>query len=166
MVSKKRIGRFIRNVSITIVVLLVLFVGAGVLYTWFVGKSQPTVTSVEETESTEQPTIKKAEIDPKAPESASIQSLSTPVIPGDNASIIVKTNPGSWCTITVVYNKIPSKDSGLIGKTSDDFGVVSWSWTVESTAPVGKWPVTVTCLRNKLSAVVIGDLIVKETINN
>jgi hypothetical protein len=92
----------------------------------------------------------------------SIQSITSPVAPGDNASIYIHTNRDSKCTITAVYNNIPSKDAGLSPKTADEYGLASWSWTVESTVPVGKWPVTVTCVWNKKIAVVVGDLIVKK----
>lgn len=165
--AKKRALRFIRNLVISIVVLLIVFVGAGVAYTWYVGQQKVVPVSVEEdATSTEPVTTTRPSIDPKAPESASIQSLTSPITPGTNVSVVVKTNPGSWCTIKAVYNKVPSKDSGLYGKASDEYGSVSWTWTVESTVPVGKWPVTVTCVRNEKSAVVVGDLIVTDKKDN
>lgn len=162
MPTKKRIIRSIRNTAISVGVLLVLFVGAGLVYTWIMGRNTPT-TPVATTTATPVVAVKHVEPGVNVPESASVQSITSPVMPGDNASIIIKTKPGSWCTITAVYNNIPSKDSGLGGKTSDDFGSVTWTWTVESSVPIGKWPVTVTCLRNKLSAVVVGDLVVSKT---
>jgi len=163
MVTKKRVIRSIRNTGISILVLLVLFVGAGLIYTWFIGHNTLKAAVVADTTTTSVPVVKHVEPGTNIPESASVQSITSPVMPGDNASIIIKTNPGSWCTITAVYDNVPSKDSGLSGKTSDDFGSVTWTWTVESSVPVGSWPVTVTCLRNKLSAVVVGTLVVSKT---
>jgi hypothetical protein len=61
----------------------------------------------------------------------------------------------------VEYNDVPSADSGLKPKTADDFGIVSWAWTVEATTPVGEWPVDVTCVFNDQSAMVRGKLVVK-----
>ncbi len=146
-------------------VLVVMFVGAGAVYTWVVGKStKPAPTVTQEETTVKATTIKSPQIDPNAPESASVQSLTTPVAPGQNASVLVKTNPGSWCTIIVSYNEVNSKDSGLVGKTSDEFGSVTWTWTVDVSAPEGKWPVKVTCVRNSKSAVVIGDLVVQATV--
>ena len=162
MVTKKRILKTIRNIVISILVLVVLFIAAGALYTWVMGQSVKPVATIEETATpATNVAIKRPQIDPNAAESASVQSLTTPVVPGENASVTIKTNPGSWCTIIVTYNEVKSADSGLIGKTSDEYGSVSWTWTVEASAPVGKWPVKVTCLRNSKSAVVIGDLVVK-----
>lgn len=137
----------------------------GIVYTWFVGNQKIDTALTEESTPTQTIPIKRAEVDPNARVSASVQSLTSPIVPGDNASIIVKTNAGSWCTITAVYDKTASKDSGLVGKTADDFGSVTWTWTVEASVPLGKWPITVTCVRNKLSAVVIGELIVQKTLN-
>jgi hypothetical protein len=159
-INKKRIIRSIRNVSISVGVLIVLLVAAGAIYTWFAGRNPAPNQTTNAVDATPAPVVKAVDPAPNAPESASVQSLTSPVAPGDNASATIKTNPGSWCTITVVYDKTASTDSGLTGKTADDFGSVSWTWTVDTTAPTGTWPVTVTCLRNKVSAVVVGSLIV------
>jgi hypothetical protein len=158
---KKKILRIVRNIAISIFVIAAVLVGAGLVYTWFVGKQAPVVTTVQpENEETSTPIKRTAPAD-NVPLGASVQSLTSPVSPGENASIIIKTNPGAWCTIKVVYDKTASTDSGLVGKTSDEFGSVSWTWTVNQNAAKGKWPVTVTCVRNKLSAVVVGDLLVE-----
>jgi hypothetical protein len=88
--------------------------------------------------------------------------LTSPEAPGDNVSMSVKTVPTSTCTIRVEYNKIPSTDSGLVAKTADEFGIVSWTWTVGEDVPLGTWPAKVTCVYNGRSAVVQGDLQVAE----
>lgn len=162
-INKKRVIRSIRNILISIGVLIALFVLAGAAYTWFIGRNQVPDQKTTATDTTPAPVIKTVDPAPNAPEGVSVQSLTSPVTRGDNASVTIKTNPGSWCTITVVYDKTASTDSGLTGKTADDFGSASWTWTVDATAPLGKWPVTVTCLRNKLSAVVVGDLVVQKS---
>jgi hypothetical protein len=162
MINKKRVAKSIRNVSISVIVLLVLLVGAGAAYTWFMGRTPAVPLPVETVEDTAKPAIKHVEQAANVQVGVSVQSLTSPVAPGDNASIIIKTNPGAWCTIAVEYDKVASTDSGLKGKTADEFGVVTWAWTVEKTATVGKWPVTVTCTRNKLWAVVVGDSVVAQ----
>jgi hypothetical protein len=72
-------------------------------------------------------------------------SLSSPVSPGDDATIAVQTAPNASCLITVRYKSGPSKASGLVPKTSDSKGNVSWTWRVGSRTTPGKWPITVTC---------------------
>lgn len=160
----KKHVKTIRNTAISIAVLLVLTVGAGVAYTWYMGQQKPvtTVTEVEEVESA--PTIKHVKPADNVPVGVSIQTLTTPIVPGSNASVIIKTNPGASCTIKVEYNSVQSKDSGLASKVADDFGTVTWAWTVEATVPEGKWPVTITCIKGKLSGVVIGDLVVSKKV--
>lgn len=160
MSPKQKAFRSIRNTAIAIAVLLVLFICAGLVYTWYQGRTPAVNTVTTSPTKTSTQTVQHVAPADNVQEGVSVQSLTSPVEPGDNASISVKTNPGSWCTITVEYNKVPSKDSGLIGKTADEYGTATWAWTVGPSTPVGKWPVTVTCLRNKLSAVVIGDLVV------
>ena len=95
---------------------------------------------------------------PDAVVAASVQMITSPLEPGMNAMISVKTNAEAKCTIKVVYDKTASTDSGLVEKIADDYGMVSWTWTVEPTAPLGSWPVWVTCANEKNSAAVKADL--------
>jgi len=158
-----RVIRFARRILIGFAVLLVLAITAGAVYTWYMDQHVKVTDVVVPVKKTSQPaTTEPAQLAPNAKEGVSIQSITSPVAPGDNASIYIHTNRDSKCTITAVYNNVPSKDAGLSPKTADEYGLASWSWTVESTVPVGKWPVTVTCEWNKKIAVVIGDLIVKK----
>ncbi len=154
--------RRIRNISISIGTLLVIFVGIGVAYTFYMSQTD-TAPVVSKPESTLRPnTVKHAKLADNVPANASVQSLTTPVMPGDNASMSVKGNPGSTCSIKVEYNKVASADSGLIAKPTNEFGIVTWAWTLGATTPEGKWPVTVTCEYNKKTAIVIGDLVVSK----
>lgn len=116
-------------------------------------------------EAASAPAITPAKPAANAKESASIQMLTSPVAPGSNASVSVKTNAASKCTITVEYNKVASTDSGLKPKVADEFGMISWAWTVEESVPLGKWPVKVTCAYNDQSSVVQGDLVVAKQVN-
>ena len=128
------------------------------------GQQKPvtTVIEVEEVDST--PTIKHVKPAENAPVGVSIQTLTTPIVPGSNASVVIKTNPSATCTIKVEYNGVASKDSGLAPKVADDFGTITWAWTVELAVPEGKWPVSITCIKGKLSGVVLGDLVVSKKI--
>lgn len=160
--KNNRVLKRVRNIALSSAILLVLIVGAGVAYTWFMGQSEPGPTAASAPPVAARPTatIKPAAPAANAKESAAVESITSPVAPGENASMEVKTLAGSTCTIAVVYDKMASTDSGLGPKVADEFGIVNWTWTVESTAPVGTWPMKVTCTRNKQSAVVQGDLTV------
>lgn len=162
-IDKTKVLKTLRNVIISAVVLLVLVVGGGVAYTWYVGQDEAAnIAAVPApVETTPAPAIKPTKPAADAKQSAAVQMLTSPVVPGENASIMVKTNAESECTITVEYNEVPSTDSGLKPKKADDFGIVSWAWTVEETAPVGKWPVDVVCAFNDQTAMVRGNLVVE-----
>jgi hypothetical protein len=151
--------RTIRNIAISVVVLSALFVVGGAAYVMLSGNNAKQDTaSAPKTDSNNFALPKPQAPNPKAPEGAAVESLLSPAKAGTNTSISVKTNPTSSCAISVTYNDVPAKDSGLITKTADAYGVVNWAWTVESSAPAGTWPVKVTCSLNKKSAVVIGNL--------
>jgi hypothetical protein len=154
---KVRMPKALRNAFVSAGTLLVLIVLGGVAYTYLVGPSGPQSAAVV-APALDDPVIKPTIPADNAPASAAIQVLTTPVTAGSNASISVRTVPGSTCTIAVAYNHIASTDSGLATKAADDFGTVSWTWTVDSTAPVGTWPVKVTCVYHSRIGVVIGDL--------
>lgn len=162
-IDKARVLRSVRNIAISIVVLLIVVVGGGVGYTWYVGQNaaEDPVAIAPPVAPTPTPVIKPTKPAANAKQSAAVQILTSPVAPGSNASITVKTNAESDCTIKVEYNKVPSTDSGLKPKKADDFGIVSWTWTVEESVPLGTWPVDVTCAFNDQTAMVRGDLVVE-----
>ncbi len=147
---KKRVVRTL----ITITILVLLLAGAGLAYTWYLGRYK---TTVVDTPLTTAKTVIKSpvQIDDTAKVGVSSQTFTDTVALGKNASIFIKTNPGAACSIRVEYNKEASTDSGLVPKKADEYGVTSWAWTVETSRPLGKWPVTVTCANAKNSGVLI-----------
>jgi len=154
-----RIAKLAIKISISAIVLLILIVGGGVAYIWYSGQNSSDILANEvpkpvKTEVLVKP-IKPAD---DAVVAASVQALTSPVLAGTNSSVIVKTTPESKCVISVIYDKIASTDSGLSPKTADEYGVVTWTWTVGSSIPVGKYPVKVTCTRGKMSGVTAGTL--------
>jgi hypothetical protein len=151
--------RALRNIIISAFVLVVLFGAAGAAYVLLMGGKESdakTEQPVAPPPAPAFPTPRKP--NPKDPESAGLEVLTSPVKPGENSSITVQTQPTSNCTISVAYNNVPTKDSGLVPKTADAYGNVTWSWTVDPAAPEGTWPVKVTCVFSGKSAVVIGNL--------
>jgi hypothetical protein len=152
--------RTIRNIALSVFVLALIFVGAGVGYVLLTGNEDTHANAAQAPEAKAPDTSLPTPVKPaaNAPESAGIQSLFTPVKIGTNTSMSVKTLPGSTCTISFIYNNIASKDSGLAQKIANDYGSVSWAWTISGDVPVGTWPAKVTCVYNKKSAVVIGNV--------
>jgi hypothetical protein len=150
----------LRNTLIAIACMLVVFLIAGVAYVYFSGQNPYEPPKAEKTtapvEAQAFPKPKKPS--PNAKEGVAVNALISPVSRGMNTSITIQTNATSKCTIKAEYNGVASRDSGLIPKIANDFGIVTWTWTVDKTAPVGTWPVTVTCVYNGRSGVVIGNL--------
>lgn len=64
---------------------------------------------------------------------------------GSNATLQAKTVPNTSCAINVEYKSGPSTAAGLVTKTSDGAGNVSWTWKVGANTTPGSWPITVTC---------------------
>ena len=138
--------------ALSVLILLALFVGAGVAYVRFIGNETQSAQNAQTTPPPAKlslPTPHKP--DPKNPVGVSLQSLYTPVKAGQNTSITIKTTPTAKCIIKVTYDGQPSTDSGLAAKNADEYGMATWSWTVEKTVPAGKWPVAVTCAYAKHS---------------
>lgn len=154
--------RYSIKIVLSAIVILFIILATGVGYTWYMGQNSVIIESDVPDSTTNLIEINPTQPAENVPVSAAVQSLSSPVNPGSNASIYVKTKPGSMCGIVVEYNKITSADSGLVNKVADKYGVVDWSWTVDDSAPAGKWPVTVTCSKGDSSAVVVGDIVVEQ----
>ena len=135
-----------RNMVITTIVILILVILIllfGIWYIWWSGQK-----NVVTPEPVPQKTIKveeKPKADPVGPVSVSEQVFSSPVAQGGNSSVTIRTRAQAACNISVTYNDEKSNDTGLIPKVADEFGTVQWTWTVESSRPVGKWPVDITC---------------------
>ena len=132
---KIRVPKSVRNTFISVIVLLMIVMGAGIWYTWYMGRNP------ENSKLLAEPAIiaPKKVAEPQQPGAnvrvgVSIQSITSPVIPGQNTSMTIRTNPGSKCTIAVIYDKMTSNDSGLKSKVADDYGMVTWTWTVETNA--------------------------------
>lgn len=140
--------------------LIVFAVLAGIGYTWYMSEYGESPQAVQ---APVKPTggiqdSSRPKISDTATIGAVVQSITSPVVPGSNASIMVRTNPEATCTVSVIYDKTASKDSGLVQKKADEYGLVEWTWTVEGSAPLGTWPIEVSCANKKNSAVVQNDL--------
>lgn len=157
---RKRALAVIKRVMLTILILTMLFVVAGLVYTWYMGQ-KPAPVIQEPVPVKKQTVVTPVKPDDDARIGAAVQTLTSPIQAGSNASISIHTTAGAACSIEVLYNKIASTDSGLIPKVADEFGMVSWTWTVESSRPAGTWPVNITCAYNERSIFVRGDLVVK-----
>jgi hypothetical protein len=74
-----------------------------------------------------------------------IISVTSPVSPGANATLVAQTVPGALCTITVRYKSGPGTAEGLKPTpTADSSGRVSWTWKVGTNTTPGTWPIVVT----------------------
>lgn len=156
----------LKRTLISIGVLLAVAVGAGSGYVWYSGQQQPVVSVATAT-----PTPAAAHTGPtvarQAPDAvmqATVQTIDSPVMPGQNVTLTVRTNTYAKCTISVTYDKVPAKDSGLMAKTAGDDGMVSWTWTVDMAAALGTWPVKVVCANEKYTAMVQADLTIAKKI--
>lgn len=139
-----------------------MFLITGTIYVYLSDRSPTKAkSSIAPSSSVQVSAPKPALPGPNAPEGVAVNSIVSPVKVGSNSSISISTNALSTCNITVTYNNILSTDSGLAGtKKANDYGQVSWSWTVPINTPLGSWPVKVTCVYRGRSGVVISNLVV------
>ncbi len=165
MIVKNPRSKVLRNSVISAGILLVLIISGGVAYTYFYGPDGSQAATVAPQSAGEPNTaFKPSKPAANAVESAAIQTITSPVAPGANTSVTVKTNPTSSCKISVVYNGVASTDSGLAPKAANEYGTVSWTWTVANTVPIGTWPVNITCEYHTRSAFVRAELVVAKAV--
>jgi hypothetical protein len=119
-------------------------------YTWYVGKTRPVEQASTPVSTSPKPVVTATVVDENAPVGVAVQTVTSPVARGGNSSISIRTRPEAACSIRLTYSLTSeqdkeSKDAGLTPKIADEYGVVSWTWTVEIDRPVGRWPIEVNC---------------------
>lgn len=79
-----------------------------------------------------------------ATETARLVRVTSPVLPGADATLVARVSPARRCTITVYYKSGPSVAQGLYPKRPRN-GRVSWTWMVGTNTTAGSWPIQVRC---------------------
>jgi len=77
-----------------------------------------------------------------------IVSVTSPVSPGQYATLKARAPPGAQCTIAVYYKSGRSQAQGLYPKQADSNGDVSWTWKVGTRTTPGSWRIVVTAAYN------------------
>jgi beta-lactamase superfamily II metal-dependent hydrolase len=80
--------------------------------------------------------------------SIKVVSLTSPIAPGQRATLKIQTTPGADCTIAVYYKSGRSQAQGLGPQTAAADGGVTWSWKVGSSTTPGTWRIVVTVTFN------------------
>ncbi len=134
-----------KKIVISALLLVVLFFILGFVYVFIGDGSSSKLTQVKAINvhyATVKPPPKPS---PNTPVGVALEALDSPVAPGSNTSMIITTTPTAKCDITVSYDGRKSTDSGLVPKTADAYGSITWSWTVPQNTPSGNWPIYVAC---------------------
>lgn len=162
--TRARVLRSARTVFLIVVVLALLIGGMYAAFLWF---NKPQVITMETPVATndQNPSFLERRKPPKdVAIGSSIQALSTPVSPGSNASLTLRTTESALCVVKVTMQDSAMRevarvtDSGLSDKKADDFGVVTWTWTMPADAKFGKWQADITCTRDSKSTRSIGEI--------
>lgn len=153
--------RRFRKTTLGLLVLVLLLVIAGLIYAWYTAQRNP-VASTSSTTIRQPNAIKKPTIpSPKAVIGVATQYISTPIAPGEEATMSIHTNGDATCKIFVHYaNNVISKDPVLSTQTADDFGLASWNWIIPKSTPLGKGLVEVRCNNQTNWAHVLQDLVI------
>jgi hypothetical protein len=80
---------------------------------------------------------------PSTSYSLKVISLTSPVDPGDYATIVVQGKAGKQYSIVVYYKSGPSTAAGLEPKIADASGQVSWTWKIGTRTSAGSWKITI-----------------------
>ena len=72
-------------------------------------------------------------------------SLTSPILPGANAILVIQVAAGAVCDPGVIYKSGDSSAQGLEPKAAGGDGTLSWTWKVGSRTTPGTWTVYVNC---------------------
>ncbi len=93
---------------------------------------------------------------PPPPASLTITSITSPVRPGQTATLRATTQPSASCSITYTTPAgTVSEAQGLVPKTADSSGNVSWSWVIGTRTGPGTGTVRVTCAGQTATAQIV-----------
>lgn len=166
--KQSRVVKSLRNLTIGVLVLALLIGGVYVALLWL---NKPKVASAPAPDATnkDNPSFLTPHKPPKdVAIGSSIQSISSPIAPGSNASLTLRTTESAVCNIKVVRLDAEMReaqrvtDSGLGDKTADDFGIVTWTWTMPADAAIAKWQADINCTRDSKSTRSIGEIVVEK----
>jgi hypothetical protein len=73
----------------------------------------------------------------------SVVSMTTPISPGEIATVKITGRPNTEYNISVYYSSGKSSAQGLENKTSDGNGYVSWTWKVGSKTKSGNYHIDI-----------------------
>jgi hypothetical protein len=71
--------------------------------------------------------------------------LTSPVRPGRDAELIVRTDPGTQCMLLWHYKTAAADQNVALPRRADASGRITWTWRVDPQAARGMWPVIVHC---------------------
>ena len=147
------------KLSLGVLSLVVFIFLAGFIYIYIgdnggLGSALPAAYS----QSQYKPLPKPAAPSAATPVGTSVEALDSPVTPGSTTSLIIDTKAYAYCNITVKYNNVVSHDPALGTKQADAYGTLTWTWTIPPNAPLGNWPISVTC-HDRTHASVVDDQI-------
>jgi competence protein ComEC len=100
----------------------------------------------------------------EAVESLSLQilSVSSPVVPGGDASVRIRTSPGASAQIKVFTKSGVSQAKGLEDAVADKDGYVIWNWKVGSSTAEGTWRIEVSASQGREKIVEESSYMVKK----
>jgi hypothetical protein len=119
-----------------------------------IATQQPDATATAT--ATQQPSGQITVAPPAGP--VSFESVTSPVDQGDEASVAIQTSPDTGCSILVIRTISLDPEytgtattfevmmvAGLEPTVSDESGLASWTWQVETETEPDMWRVDVTC---------------------
>ncbi len=161
--ARRRRRRLVKNTAVFLLILVMVFGAAGFAYTWYAGQQEVDPALDVSTLPKQQPQHKTTPPTKNSQVGVSVQTFNSPLTPGQNASLGIKTLRGAACSITFTYNKDNerSDDTGLIPKIADEYGLVEWTWKISPAVTDGTWPVEVVCANGNKHSYSRSDLVIK-----
>ena len=153
---KVTIPKVLRNTTKAVLLLISSCLIIGALYVFIVDRTKPVPpkkinSSSDQAISSLPPATAPSS---NSPEGVALQAMTTPVQVGAVFYLSAETNAGSLCTAYIDYAGTDGTDPNLNSQQANEYGNVTWTWTVPDKAPLGTWPLTITCLYRGRTGVV------------
>ena len=140
-----------RRLLLVVALIVLLSGGAYALYRDSTATKQPAATpSPTATSSASAVLPQVSPSPPPAPGTTAINFLTAFIHPGGMATVLALAGPGATCSMLMqdaAHKRVSTP--GVVSTKTDPRGIVTWSWLIAASQPLGSYSIAVTCSPGK-----------------
>jgi len=139
-----------RRLLLIAALVILLSGGAYAVYRDSTGTKQPAATQSPTATNSGAVPPQVSQSPPPPPGTTVINFLTAFIHPGSMATALALAGPGATCSLTMensAHQRVTAP--GVVAHKTDPRGIVTWSWPIAASQPLGSYSISVTCSPGK-----------------